>query len=125
MTKRNGFSLLLLALAVVLSAGMAAAAQFTECPAVGGFGATDTGYQSGCAFLITVSNTGAVSITAATIVGTTNTGTQVAAYDQNNQTNLDDTMVGILNNWTGHTILSVTLAGTGSFDYAIDAGGQD
>src|SRR5579863_6234266 len=125
MTKRYGFSLPLLALATALSAGMATAAQFTECPAVGGSGATDTGYQSGCAFLITVSNTGAVSITAATLVGSATTGTQVPSYDQNNQGNLDDTMVGILNNWTGHTILSVTLAGTGSFDYSIDAGGQD
>jgi hypothetical protein len=98
-----------------LSAGLAHATLFTECPAVGA--------ETGCYQVIIVSSTGAVSVTNGTLAnGTT---PQPFSDEFLNPGDQDDTVVGLINNWTGHSITSITLTGTDAFDFAADAGNQD
>jgi hypothetical protein len=98
-----------------LSAGLAHATLFTECPAVG--------TETGCYQVIIVSNTGVVSVTNGTLAN----GTTPQPFDDSvlNPGAEDDTMIGLINNWTGHNITSITLTGTDAFDFAADAGNPD
>lgn len=94
-----------------LSAGLAHATLYTECPVVGA--------ETGCYQVIIVSSTGVVSV----VDGTLSNGStpQPFADAVLNPTDSDDTLVGLINNWTGHSITSVSISGIDAFDFAEDA----
>jgi hypothetical protein len=82
---------------LALSAGLAHATLFTECPAVGS--------ETGCYQVIIVSSTGSVSVVRGTLSnGTTNQPFDDSVLDSSHQ---DDTIIGLINNYTGFDITSV------------------
>jgi MYXO-CTERM domain-containing protein len=103
----------------VMSAGLARAGTlYTECPAVGN--------ETGCYQVIIDDASGGVTVTRGYLSNSVS-GTDVQPFDDVtlNAGAQDDTMIGLINNWTGHSITSVTISGTNDFNYPADAGSPD
>lgn len=107
---------LMLFAGLVLSSNLAHATLFTQCPAVGS--------ETGCYQLITIDGSGNVTVTAGTL---SNNVTAQPFYDLalNGGGVADDVLIGVVNNWTGNNITSISINGTGTFDFVADPSGTN